>query len=115
MHNPYGRQSFSFISGVALLLAGLDSTSAESRMKKKNRSTTSEPGQYLGGVNHITSLRKKPFSSFFLIHFSFFFSKLFTFSFFFFIFVTMHNTYSLHRRKRDPDLLRADEVVPSEK
>ena len=40
--------------------------------------------------------------------------SLFTF-FIFSIFITVHSTYSFRRRKRDPDLLILEEVVPSEK
>ncbi len=75
----------------------------------KHHSATSEPGQYLDKVTCITSLRRKPFSSFALLTFHVFFSH-FHFSFF----LTMHRNYSFQRKKRDPNLLRDEEVVPSE-
>lgn len=55
-------------------------------------------------------------SLFLLSPYSFSFFRNFPhFPFFIFIFITVHKTHSFQRWNRDPDLLRADEVVPSEK
>ena len=79
----------------------------------KHHSTTSEPGQYSNRVTCITSLCRKPFPSFTL----FIFSKFSYFHFFHFSFFKelCVGTYLFQRWKRDPDLLRVEEVVPSKK
>lgn len=62
-------------------------------------STTSEPGQYPGGVACFTSLQRKPFSSFTFV----FFKRI------------VHRHLFFLGKKKDLDLLRVEQVVPSEK
>lgn len=57
-----------FISSVASLPVCLESTPTESLQEHKKFSTSSEPGQYPDGVSCITSLCRKPFSSFAFIY-----------------------------------------------
>jgi len=109
VHKPYGRESFSFISGVAPLPAGLDSTLVESC---RNTNIALLPTIL---VSTLTELLASPLcagSLSLLSPYSFsFFSKFFTFSFF----ITVHSTYSFQRWKRDPNLLREEEIFPLEK
>ena len=109
MDKQYSRQSLSFISSVAPLLAGLDSTLAESC---RNTSIAPLP---MSLVSTSTELLASPLYTRRL-------SLLSSYSFFicfkifhFFIFITVHNNYSFRREKRDPDLLRVDVFVHSEK
>ena len=105
MHKQYSLQSLSFISGVAPLPAGLDSTPTES-----DRNTSMAP-LLASLVSTLVELLASP-----LFIGSLSLLSPYSFSLFsFFIFVTMYSTYSFQRRKRDPKLLRVKEVVPAEK
>ena len=113
MHKKYSRESLSFISGVALLLVGLDSTPTElhwnTSMAPLPTSLVITPKELLASPLHAGSLSLLPPYSFFILIF------YLLFIFFIFIFPTVHITYSFQGQKRDPDLLRAEEVVPAEK
>lgn len=114
VQKQYSHQSLSFISVVAPLLAGLDNTPRKSH---RNESMTPLPVRL---VSTPMELLESPLCSWGLFcnfpYSSSFFQTSFTFSFFsFFIFVTMHKTYSFQRKNRDPNLLRVEEVAHIEK
>ena len=110
MHKQYSHDSLSFISGVAPLPAILDSTPVES-----HRNASMAP-LLVSLVSALAELLASPpcaRSLSLLLPYSFFILNFLTFpSFLFFI---MHSTYSFQRQKRNPDLLRAEEVVPAER
>ena len=107
MHKLYGYQSF--ISSVVLLRAGLDITPVKSR---RNTSITPLLASLVSTLAEL--LASPPCAGILslLSPYSFFILNFWTFHFF--SFFTVHNTYSFQRSKRDPELLRAEEVVPAE-
>ena len=109
MHKKYSHQSLRLISGVAPLPIGLDSTLVESH---RNTGMALLPASLVSTLAELLESPPCAGSLSLLSPYSFFILNFFYFPFFIF---TVHSTYSFQRWKRDPDLLRAEEVVPVEK